>query len=66
MAVDDNGSQDYAAGYDGEGQERAARDGKKSRVAMMAVVKTVAAEDNSSGQQQGWWRTMVANNGSRQ
>ncbi len=28
MAVDDNGLQDWAGDYDGEGQERAARDGR--------------------------------------
>ncbi len=44
-AADNNGMQDQAADYDGEGQERAARDGKDSRVTMMAAV----AEDDSGG-----------------
>jgi hypothetical protein len=35
--------------YDGEGRERAARDGGDSGVAMMAAAKMAAAEDSSSG-----------------
>jgi hypothetical protein len=41
-AVEDNGMQDRVADYNGEGQERAARDGGDSGVAMMAA----AADDN--------------------
>ncbi len=59
---DDNSTQDWATDYDGEGQEWAARDGRDSRVAMMAV----AAEESGGGQQ--WWRrtttTKADNNGS--
>ncbi len=50
--ADDEGSQDWAAGYDREGRERAVRDGGDSGVAMMAAVKMVAAEDSGSGRQQ--------------
>jgi hypothetical protein len=53
-ATDDDGSQDWAADYDGEGQEWAVRDGGDSRVAMMAVAKMAAAEDSSGGRQQQW------------
>ncbi len=35
--VDDNDTQDWAADCDGEGQERAVKDGRDSRVVMMAV-----------------------------
>ncbi len=35
--VDNNGTQDQAADYDGEGREWATGDGRDSRVAMMAV-----------------------------
>jgi hypothetical protein len=44
MVADDDGRQDWAADYNGERQERAARDRGYSRVAMMAAV----AEDGSS------------------
>ncbi len=44
--ADDNGLQDWAADYDGEGQERAVRDGRDSRVSMMAAAKMAAAEDS--------------------
>jgi hypothetical protein len=47
--VDDDGLQGWAAGYDGEGRERAARDGGDSGVAMMAAAKMAAAEDSSGG-----------------
>ncbi len=36
-AADDKSIQDWAADYNGEGQEQAARDGGDSRVAMMAA-----------------------------
>ncbi len=45
IAVEDNGMQDPAADYDGEGQERVAREGGHSGVAMMAA----AAEDGGGG-----------------
>ncbi len=41
VVVDDDGTSDWTAGYNGEGQERVARDGRDSSVAMMAT----AAED---------------------
>jgi hypothetical protein len=44
-AEDDNGWQDRAADYDGEGRERAAKDSGDSGVAMMAVAHMVAAEE---------------------
>ncbi len=43
--ADDNGSQDRAADYDGEGRERAARDSGDSGVAMMAAAQMAAAEE---------------------
>ncbi len=46
-----------ATGYDGEGQEWAARDGGDSRVVMM----TAAEEVGSSGQQRQRRMTMMAN-----
>ncbi len=52
--ADDNGSRDQAADNDGEGLEQAVRDGKDSRVAMMAAVKMAPAEDSGGGQQQQW------------
>jgi hypothetical protein len=45
--ADNGGMQDWVADYDGEGQERAARDGGDSRVAMIAAV----AEDGGCRQQ---------------
>ncbi len=45
-AADDDGSRDQAADYDGEGQERAARDGGDGRVAMMTAAKMASAEDS--------------------
>ncbi len=47
MADDDN-TQDWVADCDGEGQERVVRDGRDSRVVMMAV----AVEDGGSGRRQ--------------
>jgi hypothetical protein len=35
--MDDDNTQDWAADCDGEGQERAVRDGRDSRVVMMSV-----------------------------
>jgi hypothetical protein len=65
-AADDNGSQDWAADYDGEGWVWAARDGGGSRVVMMDAAKMMAVEDSGGGQQQWWWRTTAVDNGSRQ
>ncbi len=66
-AADDDGSQDRAADYDGEGQERAVRDGGDSGVAMMAAAKMTAVEDSGGGRQQRWlaasMRVAVADNG---
>jgi hypothetical protein len=58
--VDEDGGgqrymQDWVANCDGEGQERAVRDGRDSRVVMMAV----AVEDDGGGQQR-QRRTMIA------
>ncbi len=50
-AADDDGLQDQVADYDGEGRERAARDGGDRGVVMMAVAKMVVAEDSSGRQQ---------------
>ncbi len=61
IAAEDNGMLDRAADYDGEGQERAVREGRDSGVAMMAV----AAEDGCSGQQgRRWTMTAMADNNS--
>jgi hypothetical protein len=60
-----NGMQDWAAGYNGEGQEWAARDDRDSGVAMMAV----AAEHGSGRRGWRWWAmTAMAddNSGGRQ
>ncbi len=46
MVVDNDDTPDWAADCNGEGQERAVRDGRDSRVVMMAV----AVEDGSGGQ----------------
>ncbi len=59
MAGDDDGLQDWAADYDGEGQDRAERDRGDRGVVMMAAAKMVVAEDSGSGQQP----AKVANNG---
>jgi hypothetical protein len=48
-AEDDEGLQDQARGYDGEGREWVARDGKDSGVMMIAVAKMPAAEDSGGG-----------------
>ena len=45
IAAEDNGMRDRAGDYDGEGQERVAREGGDSRVAMMAP----AVEDGGGG-----------------
>ncbi len=42
MVADNNNTQDWVVDCNGEGQERAVRDGRDSRVVMMAV----AVEDN--------------------
>jgi hypothetical protein len=60
MVANDDNMQDWAADCDGEGQERAVRDGGDSGVVMMAVAvedgggrqrrrrrTTIAVEDNS-------------------
>jgi hypothetical protein len=60
--ADDNNTCDWAADCDGEGRERAVRDGGDSGVVMMAV----AAEDGSSGQQRRRRTTLAADdNGMR-
>ncbi len=56
IAAEDNGMQDRAADYNGEGQERAAREGRDSGVAMMAAV----ADDDGGGGQRWRWRTTTA------
>ncbi len=61
-AADDDGLQDRAADYDGEGRERVARDGGDSGVVMMAAVKMAAAEDSGGGRQQRRQRTTAADN----
>jgi hypothetical protein len=53
IAAEDNGMQDWVADYDGEGQERAAKEGGDSGVVMMAA----AVEDGGGGQQWQRWRT---------
>jgi hypothetical protein len=47
MVADDNNTQDWVADCNGEGRERAVRDGGDSGVVMMAVV----VEDNGGRQQ---------------
>ncbi len=54
MVADDGYMHDWAADCDGEGRERAVRDGGDSGEVMMAV----AAEDGSDGQQR-WRRSMT-------
>jgi hypothetical protein len=63
--AEDNDTQDWAANCDGEGQERAVRDGRDSRVVMMdgaaeygsgaqrwrQWARTAMADDDSGGQQ---------------
>ncbi len=54
IATEDNGMQDQAVDYNGEGQERAAGEGGDSRVAMMVA----AAENGCGGQRwQRWTKT---------
>ncbi len=69
MAAYDDGLQDRAVEYDGEGQERAARDGGDSGVAMMTAVwpqwKTVAANNNSNGGGQQRRMTAADDNGTQ-
>jgi hypothetical protein len=52
IAAEDDGMRDRAVDYDREGQERAAREGGDSGVAMMDV-----ATEDGSGRQQWQWRT---------
>ncbi len=54
IAADDNGMQDRAADYNGEGQEWSAREGRESRVVMMAAVAEDAAADNNGSGGQRW------------
>ena len=56
--ADDDDTCDWAADCNGEGRERAVRDGEDSGVVMMAV----AAEDGSSGQQRRRQTMTAANN----
>jgi hypothetical protein len=49
MVADDDGLQDRAADYDGEGGERAVRDSRDRGVVMMAAAKMAAAEDSGGG-----------------
>jgi hypothetical protein len=60
MAAGDNGLQDQLADYDGEGRERAARDGGDSGVVMTAAAKMAAAEDSGGRQKRRWRQTMAA------
>jgi hypothetical protein len=56
IAAEDNGMQDWAADYNGEGQERAVREDRDSGVGMMAA----AAEDGGGRQQwRQWTRTAM-------
>ncbi len=48
-AADDDGLQDQAVDYDGEGRERAVRDGRDSGLVMMTAAKIAAAEDSGGG-----------------
>ncbi len=60
MVADDDDMQDWVVDYNREGWERAARDGRDSKVAIMAV----AAEDRGSGQWRQWrTRTLADNDG---
>ncbi len=53
--ADDNNKQDWVADCDGEGQEKAVRDGRDSGVVMMAV-----AVEGGNGGQRRQRRTMIA------
>jgi hypothetical protein len=61
MVAEDDDTQDWVADCDGEGQERAVRDGRDSGVAMMD-----AAAEYGSGRQRWrrWARTAMADNDS--
>ncbi len=54
--ADEEDTQDWAVDCNGEGQERAMRDSRDSRVVMMAV----AVEDGGSVQRRRRWTTIVA------
>ncbi len=58
--ADDDGSRDWAADYDGEGRERAARDGGDRGVVMMAAAKMAVADDSGGGRQRRRRRTTAA------
>ncbi len=65
IAAEENGMQDWAADYGGEGKERVAREGGNSGVALMAL----AAEVGSGGRRWHWWKTTAMaddNSGRRQ
>jgi hypothetical protein len=55
ITAENNGLQDWVAGYNGEGQERVVRKGQDSIVAMMAA----GAEDGGGKQQWQQWKTTV-------
>jgi hypothetical protein len=60
MVADNDNTCDWVADCNGEGRERAVRDGRDSGVVMMAA----AAEDGGSGQQrQRRTRTVADDNG---
>jgi hypothetical protein len=65
-AVDDDSLQDRVADHDGEGQERAVRDGRDSGVAMMAAAKKAVAEDSDGRQQWQRRRTTAVEDSGRQ
>ncbi len=60
--ADDNNTQDWVADCDGEGQERAVRDGGDSGVVMMAL----AVEDGGGRQRRQRWTTIAAEDNSMQ
>ncbi len=62
MVANDDDTHDWMADCDGEGKEQAVRDGRDSRVVMMAV----AAEDGSSRQQRQRRTTTAVDNSSMQ
>jgi hypothetical protein len=60
--ADNNGTRDWVADHNGEGRERAARDGGDSGVAIIAA----EAEDRVGGQQrQRWSMTVVDDDGTQ-
>jgi hypothetical protein len=65
MAADNDGSQDWAPDYEGEGHEWVARDGRDSGVVMMTAAKMAAAKDSGSSrrQQQQRWKKAVDKDG---